>query len=282
MIDAHTHLYGIIGNPVKHSLSPIIHNRIFSRLGINAVYLAFEVNNLKKAIEGMRGLGISGMSVTIPFKTEIIPFLDELDELTKQIQAVNTLQNKGGKILGFNTDWLGAIQSLKEKSDLQDKKALLLGAGGAARAIAFGLKKEGCEIFIFNRSQEKGEKLAKELRATYLRKFPTIKEINPEIVINATSVGMVPHEDQSPYPINLLQEGMVVMDIVYHPRQTKLLREAEARGCQTVEGIEMLARQAAAQTEIWTGHKPDIAYIKEDLQKALRIKTDIEDNKYKK
>lgn len=272
MIDAQTQVYGVIGNPVRHSLSPIIHNGVFRRLGIKAVYLAFEVNDLKKAIDGVRGLGILGLSVTIPFKTAIIPFLDELDELAKEIQAVNTLQNKGGKIVGFNTDWLGAIQALKEKNNLRGRKVFLLGAGGAARAIAYGLKKEGCEIFIFNRSPEKGEKLAKEVGGTYLNKIPGRPEFTPDLLINATSVGMAPDEDQSPFPSELLQEGMVVMDIVYHPWETKLLREAKLRGCGTIDGLEMLARQAAAQTEIWTGFKPDIAPIKEDLQKALSLK----------
>lgn len=269
MIDAYTQLYGVIGNPVRHSLSPIIHNGIFQRLGLKAVYLAFEVQNLNKAIEGIRGLGISGLSITIPFKTEIIPLLDELDELATQIQAVNTLQNQGGKLIGFNTDWLGAMQALKEKSNIRRKKVFLLGAGGAARAIAFGLKKEECEIFIFNRSAERGEKLAKELGAIYLNKFPSFQDLRPEFVINATSIGMAPDADQSPLPISLLQEGMLVMDIVYHPWQTKLLREAKLKGCQTIDGLEMLARQAAAQTEIWTGYKPDIKPIKEDLRKAL-------------
>ncbi|MGB9698903.1 MAG: shikimate dehydrogenase [Thermodesulfobacteriota bacterium] len=271
MIDAYTQVYGIIGNPVKHSLSPIIHNGVFRHLGINAVYLAFEVTNLTKAIEGVRALNIAGLSVTIPFKAEIIPYLDELDELAAQIKAVNTVQNKGGKLFGFNTDWIGASQALKEKNNLTGKKVFLLGAGGAARAIAFGLKKEGCEIFIFNRSPEKGAKLAKELGATYLAEFPSRKALIPEIIINATSVGMAPLDDLSPFPARLLQEGMIVMDIVYHPRQTKLLREAKIRGCQTIDGLEMLARQAAAQTEIWTGYKPEIALIKEDLQKALGL-----------
>ncbi len=269
MIDAHTQIYGVIGNPVKHSLSPIIHNGIFQRLGLNAVYLAFEVNDLRKAIDGLRGLGLLGLSVTIPFKTEVISFLEELDELAGKIQAVNTLVNERGKIVGFNTDWIGAVQALKGKINLAGKRVFLLGAGGAARAIGFGLKKESAEIFIFNRSQEKGEKLAKELGAVYLPEFPSLKDIFPELIINATSVGMAPLVHQSPLPADLLQEGMIVMDIVYHPWHTKLLREAKLRGCQTIDGLEMLARQAAAQTEIWIGHKPDIALIKEDLQKAL-------------
>lgn len=271
MIDAQTQVYGVIGNPVRHSLSPIIHNGVFQRTGIKAVYLAFEVNDLKKAIDGMRGLGILGLSVTIPFKTAVIPLLDEMDELANQIQAVNTLRNTGGKIVGFNTDWLGAVEALNEKNNLTNKKVFLLGAGGAARAIAFGLKKEGCQIFIFNRSPEKGEKLAKEVGGVYLNRLPSRQELIPDLVINATSVGMAPNENQSPFPADLLQEGMVVMDIVYYPWQTKLLKEAKLRGCQTIDGLEMLAWQAAAQTEIWTGFKPDIGPIKGDLKKALGI-----------
>lgn len=269
MIDAYTQIYGIIGNPVRHTLSPVIHNGVFRRLRINAVYLAFEVRDLKKAIAGIRSLGIAGVSVTLPFKTEIIPFLDEMEEITQKIQAVNTLKNLNGKLVGYNTDWLGAMEALKQKSTLLGKKVLLLGAGGAARAIAYGLKKEGSEIFIYNRSPEKGERLAKEIGAIYLPDFSSIKKLDPQVIINATSVGMAPHDNHTPFPADLFQQGMVAMDIVYHPWRTKFLTEAEIKGCQTINGLEMLARQAAWQTEIWIGSKPDIISIKEDLQKVL-------------
>jgi len=271
MIDAHTELYGIIGNPVRHTLSPIIHNGAFRRMGLNAAYLAFEVRNLKEAVSGIRGLGIRGMSVTIPFKTQIIPFLDEVESLAGKIKAVNTVVNKGGKLIGYNTDWYGAIEALEERVDLKDKKVTLLGAGGAARAIGYGLKERGCQIIIFNRSQDRAEVLAKEL-GCLCRALSSIEELNGDVIINATSVGMFPHEG-SPLPKEVLKKGMTVMDIVYRPLQTKLLRDAGEVGCSTIDGLEMLAYQGAAQLEIWTGKTVEIEPIKRDLRQALETET---------
>jgi len=268
MINAQTQLYGVIGNPVRHSLSPVIHNGVFRRMGLNAVYLAFEVENLAEAISGIRGLGVRGLSVTIPFKTQAIPFLDEVEEVAGKIKAVNTITNEGGRLIGQNTDCCGALESLEEKIDLQDKQVLLLGAGGAARAIAFGLKGKGCQVFIRNRSLDKARALAEELGFVHLP-LSSVEEMHPDVVINATSAGMHPNDTQSPLPKEFLKKGMTVMDIVYHPLQTKLLQEAEERGCQTIDGLEMLARQGAAQVQIWTGKKPDLEEIKKDLRRAL-------------
>lgn len=268
MIDAQTEIYGIIGNPVRHSLSPTIHNGAFLRMGLNAVYLAFEVKNLKEAISGIRGLGIRGVSVTIPFKTKVIPFLDNVEGVAGKIGAVNTIVNDGGRLIGYNTDWRGALEALEEKVDLKGKKVVLLGAGGAARAIGFGLRERGSEIIIFNRSSDKGKDLAKELGGIY-RPFSSIEGLEANVLINATSVGMYPHDEKSPLPKEVLKEGMIVMDIVYQPLRTKLLREAEQQGCQTIDGLEMLAYQGAAQLDIWTGKRPDLGQIKEDLRQAL-------------
>jgi shikimate dehydrogenase len=269
MIDAQTQLYGIIGNPVRHSLSPIIHNAAFRRMGLNAAYLAFEVNDLVEALNGIRGLGMIGVSVTIPFKTQIIPFLDQVGDLARKIQAVNTIKNERGKLVGYNTDWRGALEALEEKVDLNGKKVLLLGAGGAARAIAFGLKKKSCQVFIYNRSLNKAKDLAKELGHVSLS---SIEGVKADVIINATSVGMSPHNAESPLPKRFLKKGMVVMDIVYQPLKTQLLQEAEGQGCRTIDGLEMLIHQGAAQLEIWTGKKPDIHQIKEDLRRELRKK----------
>ena len=167
MINAETQLYGIIGNPVRKSLSPAIHNRAFRRMGINAAYLAFEVGDIRDALDAIRGLGIRGVSITIPFKTSVIPFLDELDALSAKIGSVNTIVNRGGKLIGHNTDHFGALRALEEKVNLNRKKVILLGAGGAARAIAYGLKERECEVTIFNRSLERGARLAKELGYPY-------------------------------------------------------------------------------------------------------------------
>ena len=273
MMDAETRLYGIIGNPVRRSLSPVIHNRAFKRMGVDAVYLAFEVEDIKDAIRGIRGLGIQGASVTLPFKARVIPLLDELDPFAGKIGSVNTIVNKGGKLIGYNTDWFGALKALEEKVALNGKKVILLGAGGAARAIAFGLKEKGCQVTIFNRSSERAAEVAAKLGCHYqsLSALSLMDggTLDAEILINATSVGMFPLESQTPIPKRVLKKGMIVMDIVYRPLQTKLLQEAREQGCQTIDGIEMLAYQGAAQLEIWTGQRPDIEQIKADLRQSL-------------
>jgi shikimate dehydrogenase len=268
MIDAGTELYGVIGNPVRHSLSPVIHNNAFKRMRLNAAYLAFEVERLEEAIRGIKGLRLRGISVTIPFKTRVVPFLDEIETVAEKIGAVNTIVNEGGRLVGHNTDWRAALEILEEKVDLKKKKVLLLGAGGAARAIAFGLRDKGCEVMIVNRSREKAEILARELGFAF-RSSLSPAEPDSEVLINATSVGMYPHAAASPVPKDLLRKGMTVMDIVYQPLRTKLLQEAEEQGCQTIDGLEMLARQGAAQLELWTGMRPDILEIKNDLRQAL-------------
>ena len=207
--------------------------------------------------------------MTVPFKTAVIPLLDRIEEVAGKIQAVNTICCEGGKLIGYNTDWLGAVEALEEKINLSEKKVLLLGAGGAARAIAFGLKERGCQVFLANRSPEKGQKLAEAMGLICLP-LAAINELNVQVIINATSAGMHPKDSKFPLPKKLLREGTVVMDIVYQPLRTKLLREAEERGCRTIDGLEMLARQGAAQLEIWTGEKPDIRAIKRDLRRALK------------
>lgn len=265
MLNAFTEIYGIIGNPVRHSLSPLIHNMNFKRAGINAVYLAFETNNLCDAIKGIKALGIKGVSITIPFKAEIIKYIDEIDPIAKKINAVNTVLNQGGRLIGYNTDWLGAVEALREVTELEGKKILLLGAGGACRAIAYGLSRNGCQVIITNRSPNKAKELANELGCIYYKR-PTL---NVDIIVNSTPVGMYPLEEESPLSKVYLRKGMIVMDIVYMPLKTRLLKEAEKHGCITINGLSMLAIQGAYQFEIWTGIKPDIAKIKEDLRKAL-------------
>jgi shikimate dehydrogenase len=272
MIDAQTELYGVIGNPVRHSLSPVIHNGAFKRLGWNAAYLAFEVRNVEEALKGIRGLGLKGVSVTIPLKTEVIPFLDKVERLAKKIGAVNTIVNREGRLIGFNTDCEGALKALEEKTDLKGKSVVLLGAGGAGRAIGFGLKERGCQLIIANRSRDRGEALSGELKCYFIPMSSFVKmkagELQADVVINTTSLGMIPRERETPIPKKLLRKGMVVMDIVYEPLQTKLLREAKEKGCLTINGLEMFVRQGAAQFEIWTGRRPDLKQIRNDLYKA--------------
>jgi shikimate dehydrogenase len=279
MIDAETQLYGVIGNPVRHSLSPIIHNGAFRRMGLNAVYLVFEVKDPKEAINGIRGLGVRGVSVTIPFKIQILPFLDEVEAVAWKIRAVNTIVNEEGRLIGYNTDWRGALEALEEKVDLKGKRVVLLGAGGAARAIGFALKTKDCEVIISNHTMDRGSGLAKELMCLH-QPLSSIEGLNADVIINATSVGMHPCDEESPLPKKVLKEGMTVMDIVYQPLRTKLLQEAEERRCQTIDGLEMFVRQGVAQLEIWTGIRPLIEEIKRDLQQALVKKSANKKEKY--
>ena len=273
MMDARTELYGVIGNPVRHSLSPIIHNGAFRRLGWNAVYLAFEVKNVEEALRGVRGLGVRGVSVTIPFKTEVLPFLDRVEGLAKKVGAVNTILNRRGRLIGYNTDWEGALEALEQKVDLGGKKIVLLGAGGAARAIGFGLRERGLRLIVVNRSKERGRALGEELKCDYLpiSSLARMKagEFEADVIINATSLGMYPRDGETPVPKKLLTKGMLVMDIVYEPLRTRLLREAKEKGCVTVDGLEMLIRQGIAQFEIWTGRQLEIGKIRKDLHRAL-------------
>jgi shikimate dehydrogenase len=273
MIDAQTELYGVIGNPVHHSLSPIIHNGAFRRLGWNAVYLAFEVKNIEEALRGIRGLGVRGVSVTIPFKTEVVPFLDKVEGVAKKVGAVNTIVNQRGRLIGYNTDCDGALEALEEKIDLGGKRVLLLGAGGAARAMGFGLKDRSLRLTVVNRSKERGQALSKELGCDYLPISSLVRmkagELEADVIINATPLGMYPRDGKTPFPKELLKKGMLVMDIVYQPLQTKLLREAKEKGCVTVDGLEMLIRQGIAQFEIWTGRRLEIGKVKQDLRRAL-------------
>jgi len=273
VMDAQTELYGVIGNPVRHSLSPMIHNRAFKRLGRNAVYLAFEVRDIEEALRGVRGLGVRGVSITIPFKTEVLPLLDRVEGLAKKVGAVNTIVNRKGKLIGYNTDCEGALTALEERVELEGKRVVLLGAGGAARAIGFGLKERGLRLVVVNRSKRRGRALGKALKCDYLPMSSLTRmkagELEADVLINATSLGMHPRDRETPMPKKLLKKGMVVMDIVYEPLQTRLLREAKEKGCVTVDGLEMLIRQGIAQFEIWTGTRLEIGKIRKDLCRAL-------------
>ncbi|MCD6319309.1 MAG: shikimate dehydrogenase [Candidatus Desulfofervidaceae bacterium] len=256
-IDAFTQLYGIIGHPVKHSLSPLIQNLAFTHLGINAVYLAFDVTDLPSALAGVRALGIKGLSVTIPHKINIIPFLDNIDEMAQKIGAVNTVVNQDGHLLGFNTDWTGAILALKEKGEIKGKRYVILGAGGAARAVAFGLKQEGAEVTIVNRTYEKGKALAKELNAE-ASPWDNLPEIKAYGLINTTPIGMWPEIRHTPVDEKVVTNFALVMDTIYRPLETKLLHLAKKAGCICVNGLNMLIYQGAAQFTLWTGKKAPV------------------------
>jgi shikimate dehydrogenase len=245
-------LFAVFGNPVLHSLSPVMHNAAFAATGFNGVYAAIRVKDIRLAAAGVRSLGLRGASVTLPYKQTVMACLDAIDPSARRIQAVNTIVNENGELKGFNTDCAGALQALEEKVPVSGRTIAVIGAGGAARAVAHGVLSAGGKLRIFNRSREKGEALATELGAEF-RPLDEFTAERIEILVNTSPVGMTPQVDQSPVPRDELRPGMVVMDIVYHPLKTRLLREAEAAGCVTIDGLAMFVYQGARQFELWTG-----------------------------
>ena len=267
-INQYTELYGVIGNPVKHSLSPLMQNAAFSKAGINAVYLAFESDDIEGAIRGVRSLGIKGLSVTIPHKSSVFSLLDEIDPLAKDIGAVNTVVNVNGKLAGYNTDAAGAFRALSEVVPVEGKHCIIVGAGGAARAIGYILKRNNVNVSIANRSIERGEELGSSLDSPFI-KLGKIQEVEADIIINTTPVGMSPHVDSCPVPEEALKPGMTVMDIIYNPRTTKLLKTAAEKGCRTIDGLGMFIYQGAEQFRLWTGKDAPVDVMRKKVEEAL-------------
>jgi len=280
-IGAHTNIFCVIGHPIEHSMSPVMHNAALNDLSLDYVYLAFDVppNNLKKAILEYKKSNIKGINVTIPHKEAIIQYLDELDPLSKQIGAVNTIKNEGGVLLGRNTDALGAKQAIADAGfKIEGKKALILGAGGAARAISFALSEKIDEIFISNRTEERATKLAKELQdKTNVKAIgkdmseKTLRTLaySVDILINTTPIGMYPKIDISPISKDLLNENLFIFDIIYNPLQTRLLKDAKEIGSKTLNGLDMFINQGALAFEWWTGKKPNVKLMKEKIIEQL-------------
>jgi len=268
IVDQHTELYGIIGNPVGHSLSPIMHNAAFSQKGINAIFMAFETRDLDACIKGMKGLGIKGMGVTIPYKTDVIPLLDEVDNLAGRIGAANTIINRDGRLFGYNTDGIGALKALEERMELSGKSCIIIGAGGAARAIAYVLREKGIELTVANRSVERGKSLCRALGCRLINLEELLRE-KTDILINTTPVGMAPGYGSCLVPEQALRDDMVVMDIVYNPIETRLLAMARSRGCTTINGLAMFVYQGAEQFRLWTGLEPPIDIMKKAVKDVL-------------
>ncbi len=270
VVDSYTSLYCVLGDPISHSLSPVMHNSAFAHIGYNGVYLAFNVKDrdLASAISGIKGLGVKGASVTIPHKVEVMKFLDNIDEKALKIGAVNTVVNREGKLFGYNTDCLGATDALLEKTSIKDKDVVILGSGGAARAIGFGIVSEGGRLTILGLLKDEGENLAKDLGVDYYH-LSEFRNIGCRILINATPVGMTPDTKAMPVQREDLKKDMVVMDIVYNPIKTSLLKEAEDIGCITVDGASMFVYQGAAQFEMWTGKKAPVDIMRSTVLDAL-------------
>jgi len=285
MISGYTRICCLIGDPVSHSISPAMHNAAFKELGLDYIYLPFRVKpeSLNDSLKGLRALGIAGFNVTIPHKVAIMPLLDKLDPLAEKIGAVNTVLNNKGVLKGFNTDGPGFIAALKTSGIEPDgKKVVLLGAGGAARAIAFSLAESGAYISILNRRQEYdwAVNLAtsivikchkKDVTALELSDKSLKKELkDADILVNATPLGMTPGIENTPVAGELLTDGLTVFDIVYNPVETRLIREAKAAGLKTISGIDMLVMQGALAFEIWTGKKAPVALMKKQALKELK------------
>ncbi len=268
-----TDIYGVIGHPVGHSMSPAMFGAAFEAAGAGALYLPFDVDTDPAGfVRRMVGLGAKGFSVTIPHKLDVIPALDEVEPAAKRIGAVNTVMLKNDRLVGTNTDVGGALDSIAEGAGgagaIRGKRALVLGAGGAARAIVFGLADAGAEVSVTDIVRERAEELARASGAEALRP----EEADPhgfDIVANATPVGMHPKEDACPLDTARLHEGQVVFDAVYNPLETRLLREARARGCRTVRGVEMFIRQGARQYELWTGGAAPVDIMRETVLTRL-------------
>ena len=284
MISGRTKICGLIGDPVEHSMSPAMHNAAFKNRGLDYVYLPFRVakTRLGEAILGIKALNIRGLNVTIPHKVSVIPLLDELDPLAEKIGAVNTIINNDGVLKGYNTDAHGFLRAMLEQDIEPDGKSIvMLGAGGASRAISFILAERGANLVILNRQLELdwAVKLGNSISRTFGREVkalelneqnlaPVLRKAN--ILVNTTSVGMSPNTNETPIPARLLESDLVVFDIVYNPVKTKLLTEAESAGAKAISGLEMLVRQGALAFEMWTGLTAPLEIMRKATIRALK------------
>jgi shikimate dehydrogenase len=279
-LDSHTIVYGVFGDPIRHSKSPVMLNRAFEEAGINAAYAAFHIlpGTLKDAVAGIRALQFRGVNVTIPHKVEVMSYMDEIDESAQIIGAVNTIVNDNGRLTGYNTDGIGYVRSLKEETgiDLKGKKVLMLGAGGAARGVGYALAKEGAaHIYIANRTREKAIQLSQSMSAFCPASglgLDELKEAAEEaaLIVNNTSVGMHPKTDQVPMDTSLIRPGSVVSDLVYNPRVTRFLSEArDLRGAAIHSGLGMFIYQGAYAFEYWTGQPAPVAAMREVVEASL-------------
>ena len=277
-----TKVCGIIGDPIEHTMSPVMHNAAFKNKGVDYVYLPFRVKKeeLGKAIEGMRALNMRGLNITIPHKVAVIQFLDELDPLADKIGAVNTVVNDNGVLKGCNTDATGFLKALLGKgTEPEGKNVVILGAGGASRAISFILAERGSSLVILNRTWDKAKLCADRISEIFQSEATALK-LNREnlaaalsqadILVNATSVGMSPDINETLVTSNLLKPDLVVFDIVYNPIKTRLQKEAEAAGATVIGGLDMLVWQGASAFEKWTGLKAPVELMREKVIKVLQ------------
>jgi shikimate dehydrogenase len=280
-ITGKTVICGIIGDPIEHSMSPVMHNAAFEALGLDYAYLPFHVGReeLKMAIAGTKALKIVGLNVTIPHKVDVIPLLDRLDPLAERIGAVNTIVNENGALAGYNTDAPGFLRALLARGiEPKDKRIAVLGAGGAAKGISFILAGAGAELVIMNRTLSRAEELASQIKRFYHVKLEAMALSDENlgrvldganVLVNTTSVGMTPDVTQTPVPTGLLKSDTAVFDIVYNPLETKLLVEAKAAGARTIDGLDMLVWQGVLAFEKFTGKRASFEIMKKAAEKVL-------------
>ncbi len=268
-----TALCGIVLHPAGHTRSPAMHNAAYAALGLDAVYTAFDVapDALAAAIGGARLLGVRQLSVSIPHKVAVMELLDELDETARRIGAVNTITNVDGRFVGWNTDWLGAVRALEREGDLAGTRAVVLGAGGTARATVYGLVERGARVVVLNRTPERARALAKALGAAGGGPLEELARTPHEVLVNTTSVGL--GNDESPVDATSICAGARVLDAVYEPEQTRLLRDAAARGARPIAGKWMLVHQAAEQLRLWSGHDAPVDVMAAAFDRAGRERT---------
>ena len=282
MISGKTKICAIIGNPVEHSVSPAMQNAAFKKLGLDYIYVPFMVKpeQLAEAVAGLRALNVRGFNVTVPHKVAVIPLLDSIDPLAQKIGAVNTVINNGGKLAGCNTDAEGFYRALKAHGiKPENKKIAVLGAGGASRAISYILAKYGARLAVFNRKEhlEKAEEIGSMIKqelglAIKVMELEKLGEglKSTGILVNTTSAGMSPNSEESIVPAELLPHVPVVVDIVYNPVETRLLKDAKAAGAKTIGGADMLVWQGALAFEKWTGRQAPVEIMKKEVEKILR------------
>jgi len=262
-------LFALFGNPVGHSLSPLMHNAVFEQLKIDARYIALRVEDVRDVIVHMTMLNIKGGSITIPHKTTLMKYLDDTSDSSRRIGAVNTVAYIDGNLKGDNTDWIGVTCALQESIDIAGKTFAILGAGGAARAVVFGILEEGGIPIIFNRTTRKGEMVARDFGCEF-NPLEDIGKISADCLINTTAVGLSPDIERSPVSKDVLPNFAWVMDIIYNPLKTKLLRDAEESGCSIISGHSMFVHQGAEQLKIWMNVQPPRDLMKKVVLEKLR------------
>ncbi|MDP7556707.1 MAG: shikimate dehydrogenase [Nitrospinaceae bacterium] len=261
-------IYGVIGNPISKSMGYLIHNRAFKETGSSDIYVPFLVDNVEKFFKGFSPY-FEGLSVTMPFKEDIMAVIDEVDETARKIGAVNTVVRDGEGWKGYNTDCTGAVKALEEHIDLNGKKVLIIGAGGTAKAIGHGVREKGAKITVtYNKNKERGTQLAKELGAEVVN-VQDAGEEEVDVLINCSPVGMNPDVEATPISSRHLRKGMIVFDSVYNPPETRLIRDAKAAGCIAISGIELFINQAVGQFELWTGQKAPANPMRDVVVKTI-------------